>query len=76
MDIDIKKFLNFHIKGKNDLSIVVVNKSFSLPYGVCNIDKNILSDIEEKPNYKFKINAGMYLIKDSVFKIMKKNQKN
>ena len=29
----------------------------------------------KKPNYKFKVNAGMYLIKDTVFKLLKKNQK-
>ena len=50
-------------------------KFFSIPFGVCNLEKKNLKSIVEKPNYKFKVNAGMYLIKDTVFKLLKKNQK-
>jgi len=75
LSIDIKKFFNFHKKNNNDLTLVVVNKFFSIPFGVCNLEKKNLKSIVEKPNYKFKVNAGMYLIKDTVFKLLKKNQK-
>ena len=75
LNIDVKKFLDFHKNNNNDLTLVVVNKFFSIPFGVCDLEKKNLKSIVEKPNYKFPVNAGMYLIKDTVFKLLKKNQK-
>ena len=31
--------LNFHLKNKNDITVVVAKKIFNLPYGVCNVEK-------------------------------------
>ena len=37
LNIDFKNFLDFHIKNYNDLTVVVVNKVFSVPFGVCSL---------------------------------------
>ena len=55
--------------------MVVAEKNFSIPYGVCNIRNNTLTNISEKPKYKFSVNAGMYILKNSAIKLIKKNQK-
>jgi|MDTC01.2.fsa_nt_gb dTDP-glucose pyrophosphorylase len=75
LDLNLKKFLKFHLEKDNDLSMVVVNKNIKIPYGVCRIEKDNLKNIEEKPNINFKINAGMYLMKDTVFKFFKNSKK-
>ena len=75
LKIKHSKFLKFHNKNKNDITIVVAEKSFSLPYGVCNIENNILKNMEEKPKYKFSVNIGMYVLKSTATKLIKRNQK-
>ena len=73
--INLNNYLKFHNENKNDITIVVSERKFSLPYGVCNIKNNTLENIIEKPKYKFPINAGMYILKNTTTKLIKKNQK-
>ena len=73
--IKINNFIKFHHQNKNDISMVVAKKSFSLPYGVCRIQNNTLKNLIEKPNYKFLINTGMYILKNTATKLIKKNKK-
>tara|TARA_Y100000741_G_scaffold102337_1_gene76219 strand:- start:8604 stop:9638 length:1035 start_codon:yes stop_codon:yes gene_type:complete len=73
--INFNNYLKFHNENKNDITIVVAERKFSLPYGVCNIKNNNLENIIEKPKYKFLINTGMYILKNTAIKLIKKNQK-
>jgi dTDP-glucose pyrophosphorylase len=74
--IDYKDLIKFHIKGKKDLTIVSSHKNFKIPYGVCNLDENgNLSNIDEKPNFDFLINSGLYLLKKNIISLIPYNQK-
>ena len=73
--IKFNNFLKFHSENKNDITIVVAERKFSLPYGVCNIKNNTLKNMIEKPKYKFSINTGMYILKSTAIKLIKKNRK-
>ena len=74
--IDYKDLIKFHIKGKKDLTIVSSHKNFKIPYGVCNLDENgNLSHIDEKPNFDFLINSGLYLLKKNIISLVPCNQK-
>ena len=61
---NISKILEFHIKNKNDLTLVVTSKKFKIPYGYCNINKNkkFLS-LVEKPESSYLVNVGLYILK-------------
>ena len=65
--------LNFHLKKKNDITIVTAKKTFNLPYGVCNVEKKNFQFIE-KPKFKFNINVGLYLLNKSILNLLKKKQ--
>ena len=68
--------INYHIKNKNDITIVVSKKSIKFPYGVCLLnDKKKFKGFKEKPSYNFLFNTGLYLINRNQLKILKKNQK-
>ncbi len=68
--------VNYHIKNKNDLTIVASKKSIKFSYGVCLADnKKNFSGFEEKPNYSYLFNIGFYVINRKVLKIVKENQK-
>lgn len=71
----INKFLDFHFKNQNDISIVVANKKTTIPYGVCKIDKNNnLLNLKEKPSSIFLINTGLYVVNHKIIKLIPKNK--
>ena len=65
--------LNFHLKNKNDITLVVAKKFFYIPYGVCNNVKNKFQ-FTEKPKFEFKINVGLYLLNKNILNLLKKQQ--
>ena len=70
---DYYKLLNFHKKNKNDITVVIAKKTFTIPYGVCEIKKNNFS-LLEKPKYKLRVNVGLYLIESKVLKTIKQKK--
>ena len=73
---DYHSILKFHIKNKNDFTIVASKKFINFPYGVCLLDdKKRFSGLEEKPSYSFLFNIGLYLINKNELKFIKKNIK-
>lgn len=76
IDESYREIINFHKKNKNDLTIVAAKKKIKLSYGVCLVDnKNQFLKMEEKPNYSFLLNIGLYLVNRNQLKILKKNHK-
>jgi dTDP-glucose pyrophosphorylase len=75
LDIDYHEFYLFHKKNKFDLSVVIVPKPFKFPYGSVETLNHNLIKINEKPELKFLINTGMYLINPKILNIIPKNVK-
>ena len=75
IQIDLKKFYEFH-KSKNfQISLVAATKNFKLSYGSCEINKNgELKKIVEKPKMNFLVNTGLYLFKSDVINLIPKNK--
>jgi dTDP-glucose pyrophosphorylase len=72
-DIIIKEnyeeILNFHKEGGYSMTLVGSMRQYSIPYGVCDLEKNgDLKNIREKPEYDFLVNTGMYIIEPSILK--------
>jgi dTDP-glucose pyrophosphorylase len=68
--------IEFHKKNNYDLTLVSSMRSFLIPYGVCNFDKDgVLKNIKEKPSYDFFVNTGLYIIEPKVLKLIPKNVK-
>ena len=51
----------------------MAKKTFTIPYGVCEIKKNNFL-LSEKPKLKFRVNVGLYLIESKVLKIIKQKK--
>jgi dTDP-glucose pyrophosphorylase len=73
INADYYDILQFHIKNQNDLTIVVANKNFKIPYGICS-EKNNKIELIEKPNFKLDINTGFYLMSSSILNFLKKKK--
>jgi len=69
------KIYEFHKDRKFDLTLVASMQHHTVPYGVCEIgNEGNLKEIKEKPEYDFLVNAGMYLLEPSVFKLIPKDE--
>lgn len=76
LNVDLNNLKKFHLKNKNQITIVVSAKEFVVPYGVCNLNKEgFLSFMEEKPRYNHLINTGLYILHPSILKLIPKNKK-
>ena len=65
-------YQNHKIK-KNDITIVTATKKFKIPYGVCEEnEKNFV--MREKPEFKYNVNTGFYIISRKCLKVLKKRE--
>ena len=75
LDFDYNDLMKFHIKNKNDISLVASAKEFTIPYGVCQTNEfGYLEKINEKPSYDFLVNSGLYLFNYNIKKLIPKNK--
>lgn len=69
IDADYYDIVQSHKENKNDVTLVVSLKHYTIPYGICEIGNGgTLRKIEEKPEYDFLVNTGSYIMEPSVLK--------
>ena len=66
--VDFNSFLNFHNNHSGIASMCVREYDFEVPYGVVKSKNQKLKSIVEKPIHKFFVNAGIYLLNQSLIK--------
>ena len=67
--------LEFHKNNDNDITLVASMKHYHVPYGICEIESGgSLVKINEKPEYNFLVNTGMYVIESKVLKMIPRNE--
>lgn len=66
--------LQFHKDGGYDLTIVGSMQHHTIPYGVCMFENGgLLKSIQEKPEYDFLVNTGMYLLNPHILRYIPEN---
>ncbi len=67
IEADYADMLKFHIEKENKITLISSMKNFTIPYGVCEIQRGgILKNIHEKPEHDFLVNTGMYILEPAV----------
>lgn len=61
-NVDFAKILDFHVKQKSDATMCVRDYEIKVPFGVIEGDGYEITDIVEKPTYRYFVNAGIYII--------------
>jgi len=75
IDDDYANILDYHKESKNEITIVAAIMQSSIPYGVLETNnEGQLIEINEKPEYYYKINSGLYILEPSVFKYIPENK--
>jgi len=75
VEADYHDIFEFHLSRKYDITIVASKKSHSIPYGICEIDKQgDLIEIIEKPSKDYLINVGFYILNPNALNIIPKDE--
>lgn len=70
---NLVELLEHHKTHKYDCSVSVKRHDHMVPFGVVSIDGNQITNIHEKPIYKYFYNAAIYCFNDSVFEVLRKD---
>jgi dTDP-glucose pyrophosphorylase len=62
VDADFAAMLAFHRRHGAAATVLSVLKTFKIPYGVLEVNQHTLQKIEEKPEYHFLVNSGIYIL--------------
>lgn len=65
-DLDYAQFLKEHVASGAAISVAVREATLPIPYGVVEIDGELITKIVEKPSYCYKFNAGIYALQPAV----------
>ena len=65
----------FHQKGNYDITLVASMKNYIIPYGTCELTgEGYLKQINEKPEYDFLVNTGLYVVNPDVLFLIPKGK--
>ncbi|MBF89507.1 MAG: hypothetical protein CMG75_07550 [Candidatus Marinimicrobia bacterium] len=71
---DYLDLYSFHNKNKYDITLVASMKNYTIPYGTCELNnEGHLKNINEKPEYDFLVNAGLYVLNPDVLEFIPKD---
>jgi dTDP-glucose pyrophosphorylase len=71
IDADYPEIHDFHVQSGYDLTIVAAMQHHVVPYGVCRLRPGgQLDTIDEKPEYSFLVNTGMYVLNSDVLSLI------
>lgn len=72
---DYSEILEYHKTNGNDVTIVAALKHYPIPYGTIKTTENgQLVSLQEKPEFTFKINSGMYILEPQPLDLIPDNQ--
>ena len=69
-DLNYEDFYRKFNKSKADVMVATVPYKVEVPFGVLELNGNIVAKISEKPQYIYECNAGIYLFKKRVLEEM------
>lgn len=72
--VDYNSLIDFHKNNAADISICASEYKTQIPYGIINIDDKGIPSINEKPNIRYLVNAGIYLIEPAIFNLLPQNK--
>jgi dTDP-glucose pyrophosphorylase len=72
-NLDFSKLITFHNKKNSDATMCVREYEYQVPYGVVELEGNLVKGMAEKPIHHFFVNAGIYVINPFIIQSVKEN---
>ena len=74
VDTDYSEVLRYHKENNCLVTMIASVQSYSIPYGVVQISESgSVKSIEEKPEYSFTVNTGVYILNKQALKYIPKD---
>jgi len=73
--VDFRAMTDFHRVHRADLTVAVRLYEMKVPYGVVDCDAERITGLREKPDYRFFVNAGIYLIEPSAWNFISSGER-
>lgn len=73
-NVNFEEMMNQHISNNNEITIASITRENVIPYGVIQYDGNKVTKIAEKPNYKYIVSAGLYILNSNLIKEIPKDE--
>ncbi len=76
LNLDFAEVFEYHLKEEANITIISSKEKVNVAYGVITFDKekNYLR-IDEKPNYEFNVNTGIYILNPEVIDLIELGEK-
>jgi dTDP-glucose pyrophosphorylase len=71
-DLNFNMFLAYHLRRDSALTVATTRYTYQVPFGVINEKDGDILGIEEKPNFSFFVNSGIYLINKKAYEYIPK----
>jgi len=71
-NIDFEDFYQTYLNTNADIAIATVPYLVNIPYAVLEVEDSIIKNFKEKPSYTYYSNAGIYLVKREILKLIPK----
>jgi len=72
-DTNFNDLLSFHKTNGNMATVVGIVRHIKIPYGIMTLKEASLESINEKPEYSFIINSGIYVLEPEILSLIPKN---
>jgi NDP-sugar pyrophosphorylase family protein len=72
--IDFESLLDFHTSKNANATMSVREYNYQVPFGVIENEGHYIKGMVEKPVHRFHVNAGIYVISQSIVKSVKENE--
>lgn len=69
-DINLEEFYLHFKENDADVSVAAIPYAISVPYGILELNGHNIESVQEKPTYNYYANAGIYLIKRDLLKLI------
>ena len=70
---DYYSMLDYHLKGRCEITIASTIINYKLPFGLLETSKGTVKSVKEKPTKNYICNAGIYVLDHSAIKLIPKN---
>lgn len=73
-EVDYRAMFAYHRENNAEMTVAVRRYEVQVPYGVVECEGSQVRSLREKPQLVFFVNAGIYLIEPSVFRLVPNNE--
>jgi len=72
--VDFNRLLEFHQQKNNALTLCTREYTHQIPYGVIEQKEHKITNIKEKPQHYYQINAGIYILNPEILTFIDENE--